>query len=77
MINNARQPIKILAMKLVLSETSLDLGSVEGEAKMSARLPGLLIGEEGRKEARGTGELLRLGLGVGLGDFGLKILETV
>lgn len=74
LINSACQPINILEMNPMLSAPSLD-GSVEGEAKMSAKLPGLLIGDEGTKEARGTGELLRLGLG--LGDFGLKILDTV
>lgn len=76
-MNSACQPIKILAIKLVLSLPSIGLSAVVGEAKMSAKLPGLLIGEEGTKEARGTGVLLRLGLGVGLGDFGLKILATV
>lgn len=50
--------------------------SGEGEEKMSDKLPGLLIGDDGTNDARGTGEFLGLCLGDGLGDFGLKIFET-
>lgn len=60
-------------MKLVLSCFAATSGSVDGVAKMSAKLPGLLIGDEGMNEARGTGVLVVLGVGVGLGDFGLKM----
>lgn len=74
LIKSACQPKKILEIKLVLSFFVVVSGAVDGVAKMSARLPGLLMGEDGTNEERGTGELLMLGVGVGLGDFGLKML---